>query len=97
MTNDEVSIVLEDNVTLDPDTPPLKTFFVDRIIGEMKKKDIEQVESGVIKKDDTLDPIKPPPSSGRKLSPGSSNKDKRVQPAKTTRTQPKILIPNRPV
>jgi len=35
VTNDEVSIVLEDNVTLDPDTPPLKTFFVDRIIGEM--------------------------------------------------------------
>ena len=37
-TNDEVSIILEDNVTLDPDTPPLRTFFVDRIIGEMKKK-----------------------------------------------------------
>jgi len=52
VTNNEVSIILEDNVTLDPDTPPLKTFFVDRIIGEMKKKDVEQVESGVIKKDD---------------------------------------------
>ena len=35
-------------------SPPLKTFFVDRIIGEMKKKDIEQVESGVIKKDDII-------------------------------------------
>ena len=54
VTNDEVSIILEDNVTLDSDTPPLKTFFVDRIIGEMKKKDIEQVESGVIKKDDII-------------------------------------------
>jgi len=54
VTNDEVSIILEDSVTLDPDTPPLKTFFVDRIIGEMKKKDIEQVESGVIKKDDII-------------------------------------------
>jgi hypothetical protein len=54
VTNDEVSIILEDNVTLDPDTPPLKTFFVDRIIGEMKKKDIEQVESGVIKKNDII-------------------------------------------
>jgi len=54
VTNDEVSIILEDDVTLDPDTPPLKTFFVDRIIGEMKKKDIEQVESGVIKKDDII-------------------------------------------
>ena len=54
VTNDEVSIILEDNVTLDPDTPPLKTFFVDRIIGEMKEKDIKQVESGVIKKDDVI-------------------------------------------
>ena len=54
VTNDEVSIILEDNVTLDPDTPPLKTFFVDRIIGEMKEKDIKQVESGVIKKDDII-------------------------------------------
>jgi len=54
VTNDDVSIILEDDVTLDPETPPLKTFFVDRIIGEMKKKDIEQVESGVIKKDDII-------------------------------------------
>ncbi len=54
ITNDEVSIVLEDNVTLDPETPPLKTFFIDRIIGEMKKKDIQQVESGEIKKDDII-------------------------------------------
>ena len=54
VTNDEVSIVLEDNVTLDPETPPLKSFFIDRIIGEMKKKDIQQVESGKIKKDDVI-------------------------------------------
>jgi len=54
VTNDEVSIILEDNVTLDPNTPPLKTLFEDRSIGEMKKKDIEQVESGVIKKDDII-------------------------------------------
>ena len=54
VTNDEVSIILDDDVTLDPDMPPLKTFFVDRIIGEMKKKDIEQAESGEIKKDDII-------------------------------------------
>ena len=57
VTNDEVSIVLEDNVTLDPETPPLKTFFIDRIIGEMKKKDIQQVESGKITKDDVINCI----------------------------------------
>lgn len=54
VSDDKVSIVLEDNVTINPETPPLKTFFVDRIIGEMKKKDVEQVESGVIKKDDII-------------------------------------------
>ena len=57
VTNDEVSIVLEDNVTLDPETPPLKSFFIDRIIGEMKRKDIQQVESGKIKKDDVINCI----------------------------------------
>ena len=54
VTNDQVSIILEDNITLDPDTPPLKTFFVERIIGEMKEKDIKQVENGEIKRDDII-------------------------------------------
>ena len=54
VTNDQISIILEDNITLDPDTSPLKTFFVERIIGEMKKKDIKQVESGEIKRDDII-------------------------------------------
>jgi len=54
VTNDEVSIVLEDNVTLDPETPPLQSWFIDHIIGEMKKKDSQQVESGEIKKDDII-------------------------------------------
>jgi len=54
VTNDEVSIVLEDNVTLDPETPPLKSWFIAHIIGDMKKKDVQQVESGEIKKDDII-------------------------------------------
>ena len=57
VTNNEVSIVLEDNVTLHPKTPPLKTFFVDRIIGEMKKNDIRQVEDGKIKNHEVIDCI----------------------------------------
>ena len=57
VTNNEVSIVLEDNVTLDPKTPPLKTFFVDRIIGEMKKNDIQQVEDGKINNHEIIDCI----------------------------------------
>ena len=54
VTNNEVSIVLEDDVALDPKTPPLKSWFIEHIIGEMKKKDIQQVESGEIKKDDII-------------------------------------------
>ena len=43
VTNNEVSIVLEDNV--------------DRIIGEMKKNDIRQVEDGKIKNHEVIDCI----------------------------------------
>ncbi len=55
VTSDEVSIILEDNVILDPKTPPLKTFFIDRIIGEMKKNDVQQVEDGKIKNHEVID------------------------------------------
>ena len=54
VSDDKVSIVLEDNVTINPETPPLKTFFVDRIIGEMKKKDSQEAENGTINKDDII-------------------------------------------
>jgi hypothetical protein len=53
--------------------------------------------NGVIKIEDNFDPINPSPSSGRKLIPGSSTKEKRVQPAKTTKTHPNIFIPSKPV
>jgi len=41
VTKEQVSIILENNVTVDTKTPPLKTFFIDRIIAEMKKNDIK--------------------------------------------------------
>ena len=49
VTKEQVSIILENNITVDTKTPPLKTFFIDRIIAEMKKNDIQQVEDGKIK------------------------------------------------
>ena len=49
VTKEQVSIILENNVTVDTKTPPLKTFFIDRIIAEMKKNDIKQVEDGKIR------------------------------------------------
>ena len=57
VSDDKVSIILEENVTLSPETPPLKTFFIERIIGEMKKKDDQEVQSGKIGRDDVIDCI----------------------------------------
>jgi len=57
VTPEQVSIVLEDGVGLEPDTPPLKSFFVERIIGEMKKKDKSEVENGRLQTDSVIDCI----------------------------------------
>jgi hypothetical protein len=57
ITPDQVSIVLEDNMEINADTPPFKSFFIDRIIGEMKKKDSAEAEIGKIQKDSVIDYI----------------------------------------
>ena len=58
ITPDQVSIVLEDSAGINVDTPPFKSFFIDRIIGEMKRKDSVEAESGKIQKDSVIDYIK---------------------------------------
>jgi hypothetical protein len=55
VTPDQVSIVLEQDVGLNEETPPFKSFFLDRIIGEMKKKDSVDADRGVIQKDSVID------------------------------------------
>ena len=55
VTPDQVSIVLEDGVGLTPETPPLKTFFIERIIGEMKISDDAAVKDGKINEDSVID------------------------------------------
>jgi len=57
VTPDQVSIVLDNEITINADTPPFKSFFLDRIIGEMKKKDFTEVENGKIQKESTIDYI----------------------------------------
>lgn len=57
VTPDQVSIVLEDNMEINADTPPFKSFFIDRIIGEMKRKDSTEAENGKIQKDSVIDYI----------------------------------------
>ena len=57
VTPDQVSIVLDDKIEISVDTPPFKSFFLDRIIGEMKKKDLTEVENGKIQKESIIDYI----------------------------------------
>ena len=57
VTPDQVSIVLEDGVGLTPEIPPLKTFFIERIIGEMKKSDDVAVKDGKINQESVIDCI----------------------------------------
>ena len=57
VTPETVSIVLDENVELQSETPPFKSFFLDRIIGEMKKKDMADVQLGKIQNESVIDCI----------------------------------------
>jgi len=57
VTPDQVSIILDDEIEISDDTPPFRSFFLDRIIGEMKKKDFVEVENGKIQKESIIDYI----------------------------------------
>ena len=57
VTPDQVSIVLDNEIVVNADTPPFKSFFLDRIIGEMKKKDVVEAEHGKIQKESIIDYI----------------------------------------
>lgn len=57
VTPEQVSIVLEEGIGLESETPPFKSFFVERIIGEMKKKDNAEAENGKLQTDSVIDCI----------------------------------------
>jgi len=57
ITPDQVSIILAENMEINADTPPFKSFFIDRIIGEMKRKDFVEAENGKIQKESVIDYI----------------------------------------
>ena len=48
VTPEQVSIILNEGMSLTDETPPLRTFFIERIIGEMKKIDSADVKDGKI-------------------------------------------------
>jgi len=57
VTPEQVSIILNENVGINADTPPFKSFFIDRIIGEMKRKDSIDANNGKIQKESVIDYI----------------------------------------
>ena len=57
VTPDQVSIILDNEIAVNADIPPFKSFFLDRIIGEMKKKDTAEAENGKIQKESVIDYI----------------------------------------
>ncbi|PIW32157.1 MAG: hypothetical protein COW27_05095 [Nitrosopumilales archaeon CG15_BIG_FIL_POST_REV_8_21_14_020_37_12] len=57
VTPDQVSIVIDESMEIDADTPPFKSFFIDRIIGEMKRKDSADAENGKIQRESMIDYI----------------------------------------
>ena len=57
VTPEQVSIILDEQILINADTPPFKSFFLDRIIGEMKKKDSVEAENGKIQKESIIDYI----------------------------------------
>ncbi|QUC64431.1 hypothetical protein NsoK4_08390 [Nitrosopumilus sp. K4] len=57
VTPEQVSIVLDEKMGITDDTPPFKSFFIDRIIGEMKRKDSADADNGKIQKESIIDYI----------------------------------------
>ena len=57
VTPEQVSIVLDNEILINADTPPFKSFFLDRIIGEMKKRDKAEAEDGKIQRESMIDYI----------------------------------------
>lgn len=55
VTPDQVEIILEKELKINDSIPPFKSFFIDRIIGEMRRKDTQDADNGKIEKDSIID------------------------------------------
>lgn len=55
VTPEQVEIILGEDMEVGADVPPFKSFFIDRIIGEMKRKDTLDADNGKIQKDSIID------------------------------------------
>ena len=57
VTPEKISIILNEGIGLTDEIPPLRSFFIERIIGEMKKSDDVAVKDGKINKESVIDCI----------------------------------------
>ncbi len=57
VTPEQVSIIINEGIGLTDEIPPLRSFFIERIIGEMKKIDNVDVKEGKINEDSVIDCI----------------------------------------
>ena len=48
VTSEKISIIINEGIGLTDEIPPLRSFFIERIIGEMKKTDNMDVKDGKI-------------------------------------------------
>ena len=56
-TPEKISIILNEGIGLTDEIPPLRSFFIERIIGEMKKIDSADVKNGKIDENSVIDCI----------------------------------------
>ena len=57
VTPEKISIILNEGIGLTDEIPPLRSFFIERIIGEMKKIDSTDVKNGKIDEGSVIDCI----------------------------------------
>ena len=57
VTPEKISIILNEGIGLTDEIPPLRSFFIERIIGEMKKSDNAAVKDGKINQESVIDCI----------------------------------------
>jgi len=57
VTPEKISIILNEEIGLTDEIPPLRSFFIERIIGEMKKIDSADVKNGKIDENSVIDCI----------------------------------------
>ena len=55
VTPEKISIIMSEGIGLTDEIPPLKSFFIERIIGEMKKIDSVDVKNGKIDQSSVID------------------------------------------